>query len=73
MPGEDCLPLVICQVKPESREQFNVAFDGTRREMCQDSQYTLPAMSPPEVKPAEPTYWRTALDWHFTENTALKQ
>lgn len=56
MPGEDSATGVICQVKPESRELLSAGFGGTRREMCQDPQFTVPAMSPPEVKPIEPTY-----------------
>lgn len=56
MPREGCLHDVICQVKPEMRKQLNVGFDGTRREMCQDPQSTVPGTSSPEVKPTEPTY-----------------
>lgn len=57
MPGEGCLPDGICQVKPERRKQLSVGFDGTRREMSQDPQFTVPGTSSPEVKPTEATYW----------------
>lgn len=63
MSEEDSATDVLCQVKPESKEQPVLCFGGTKREMGQDPQVTLPVMSPPEVKPTEPTYWRTALNW----------
>lgn len=56
MSEEDSATDVLCQVKPESKEQPVLCFGGTKREMGQDPQVTLPVMSPPELKPTEPTY-----------------
>lgn len=80
VPGGACLPLMWFLRSSQKAEHIPVLFfddyfcssTSRRKEMRLDLQLTEQDRRPPEVKPAVPTYWRTALDYNFIKKTALK-